>query len=846
MRIVIIMTMLFGLALGGQTKEVPLGDKDFYPTPERPIGFRGDNNGYFPGAKIVTEFYEAPPVEDTMEIINGRGHKVASEFINLGKGPSKNIVWKVKLPSCGNTQPIVVGDKVFTLAEPDMMVCLSAKSGKILWVDSVNPWEIEAIERFGGDLSAEQKKAVHTARDLYEIWLALDAVIAFEYHFNTCGRYPTYEEFKEIFDTFAEKELPAVLKRLNELDTDGGYDEEAKKTVACVEFIADQKLYGDVINRHMFSIFRKIQEFPNDVLTNEAKTFPVFFGKVTELNTDRDKAIAAIKKALDVLKQNEAANAPLAVDNLFERFEKKEYHEIRKAIDSVPADTASEEVKAAKAALVHFSDVTSDGYIRTRLSAMFQGVLAEAAKFAEFSGKELPALYKRLNDLEKPVGKHDQDRITLIINLIKQNKFDPSRQGVNRGEVHSLANRIRSRIRTLTNTERDREVPLELPWRHMVGFNMSVPVSDGKYVYASFGQGMTVCWDLNGNRIWARFFYQGLDWGRYVHHILSPMLAKNIIVDMHGYGTMRGLDTATGKTVWEAPAKGANALDGGGYYCSGHKVMKLGDEYYLITALCNIIRMSDGKVVGEIPFKHKPAGGPYVTGSGDIVIKASNGDSHSAPITAFRLKVQPDGMVSAEQIWESENRGTDYQTHVHADNFLVTQNNKTNIMNASTGEVYVKDNRPNFGYMSKILAGDTLVWLVSRNNETFLDGNVWRAYGQDWNCRREDGKVTARFGTADLSNPKEPKMISVNNILGDINEPPVPYTEKWTPESFKNKNFWNASGGKPAHFAWSDTVLFPQGNRLFLRSVGYMYCIGDPSEKWHTPASAPAEARTAD
>src|SRR4051812_22398709 len=30
--------------------EVPLGHKDFYPSPDRPVGFRGDGNGYFPGA----------------------------------------------------------------------------------------------------------------------------------------------------------------------------------------------------------------------------------------------------------------------------------------------------------------------------------------------------------------------------------------------------------------------------------------------------------------------------------------------------------------------------------------------------------------------------------------------------------------------------------------------------------------------------------------------------------------------------------------------------------------------------------------------------------------------------
>jgi len=39
----------------------PYGHKDFYPSAERPIGFRGDGNGSFPGATPVTEWWEHTP-----------------------------------------------------------------------------------------------------------------------------------------------------------------------------------------------------------------------------------------------------------------------------------------------------------------------------------------------------------------------------------------------------------------------------------------------------------------------------------------------------------------------------------------------------------------------------------------------------------------------------------------------------------------------------------------------------------------------------------------------------------------------------------------------------------------
>ncbi|MCY3020820.1 MAG: PQQ-binding-like beta-propeller repeat protein [Planctomycetota bacterium] len=45
----------------------------------------------------------------------------------------KNIVWATPLPERTNACPLVVGDKVFTVAEPDELLCLDKKTGKILW-----------------------------------------------------------------------------------------------------------------------------------------------------------------------------------------------------------------------------------------------------------------------------------------------------------------------------------------------------------------------------------------------------------------------------------------------------------------------------------------------------------------------------------------------------------------------------------------------------------------------------------------------------------------------------------------------------------------------------------------
>ena len=45
----------------------------------------------------------------------------------------RNIVWMAKMPERTNACPIVVGDRIFTPAEPDELLCLDKATGKVLW-----------------------------------------------------------------------------------------------------------------------------------------------------------------------------------------------------------------------------------------------------------------------------------------------------------------------------------------------------------------------------------------------------------------------------------------------------------------------------------------------------------------------------------------------------------------------------------------------------------------------------------------------------------------------------------------------------------------------------------------
>ena len=62
----------------------------------------------------------------------------------------QNIRWITRLPERTNASPLIVGDKIFTAAEPDELYCLDKKTGKILWrrtntfFDAIPPEEVKA------------------------------------------------------------------------------------------------------------------------------------------------------------------------------------------------------------------------------------------------------------------------------------------------------------------------------------------------------------------------------------------------------------------------------------------------------------------------------------------------------------------------------------------------------------------------------------------------------------------------------------------------------------------------------------------------------------------------------
>jgi outer membrane protein assembly factor BamB len=87
-----------------RAEEPRIGHPDFKPTPEQPVGFRGDGSGSYATRLAVTSW-----------------------------SATENIIWEADIGSWSNSGPVPAGDRVYTCNEPCELVCVNDADGKILW-----------------------------------------------------------------------------------------------------------------------------------------------------------------------------------------------------------------------------------------------------------------------------------------------------------------------------------------------------------------------------------------------------------------------------------------------------------------------------------------------------------------------------------------------------------------------------------------------------------------------------------------------------------------------------------------------------------------------------------------
>jgi outer membrane protein assembly factor BamB len=177
----------------------PLGSKDFYPSHDHPVGYRGDGSAAFPGATPVASWAERTGIT-----YDGQG---GSKWVWTSPDPV-NIVWKTAIPrpdisyhgviprefeGQSSAGAIIVGDRVITTADPYFLYCYDMNTGKELWRADCNHFD----------------KLSPTDRELAMKLLAQDPWKILTEAGRTLG--------KAWSGTLDSPEMPNVLRELNRL-----------------------------------------------------------------------------------------------------------------------------------------------------------------------------------------------------------------------------------------------------------------------------------------------------------------------------------------------------------------------------------------------------------------------------------------------------------------------------------------------------------------------------------------------------------------------------------------------------------------------------------------------------
>ena len=239
------------------------------------------------------------------------------------------------------------------------------------------------------------------------------------------------------------------------------------------------------------------------------------------------------------------------------------------------------------------------------------------------------------------------------------------------------------------------EVPARIPnTNRSNGYSSFTPFSDGKHVWAAFGNGVLACYDMEGNRKWIRFVdvppHKG--WGG----CSSPMVVDGKLL-LH-IDALKAFEPTTGKPLWSQPkAK----------WSWGTPIpATVGDVTVVVVSGGAVVRVSDGEVM-PAKVKKLAYNSPMVIGDIAYMIQKGGG--------AYKLKTTGDGEVTAEKLWTVEvSKDRHYGSPVLANGLLFDIDQKGNlaVIDATNGEI-VHTRKLDLGgatsYQSPTLVGDCVL-----------------------------------------------------------------------------------------------------------------------------------------
>lgn len=235
------------------------------------------------------------------------------------------------------------------------------------------------------------------------------------------------------------------------------------------------------------------------------------------------------------------------------------------------------------------------------------------------------------------------------------------------------------------------------------GYTTATPTSDGRHVWAVFGNRVVVCYDMNGQRQWSAVLPDNPQsmWG----HSSSPLLVGNrLVVNIEG---IVGFDALTGKQAWRTKygQSWGSAVHG-----------RIGKTDVAFFANGRVVRLTDGKVLTRVPTTLADASPTVHQGVAYYV---------GTNAFAFPFPTEAGDSLTLDASWNTSQQGSRfYASAVVHDGLIysVSTNYVLNVREASTGKtVYVK--RLELGrepvWASVCVAG-SFVYVSSRDGVTLV------------------------------------------------------------------------------------------------------------------------------
>jgi outer membrane protein assembly factor BamB len=245
--------------------------------------------------------------------------------------------------------------------------------------------------------------------------------------------------------------------------------------------------------------------------------------------------------------------------------------------------------------------------------------------------------------------------------------------------------------------------------RQYGSFASNAPLTDGRYLYASFGSRGIYCYDLNGKLIWEKDLGVQMKMRNQFGEGVAPALHGNLLIhpfDQESGSFVVALDKRNGKEVWRMDRDEGSAW-------STPLIADLKGKKQVVISATRKVRSYDpenGKLIWECAGLGSNVI-PHPTQHNDTVLVMSG---HRDPkLMAVRLGREGDLTGSDAILW-NQTRGTSYTASpvLHDNKFYsLTDTGMLSCFNATTGEPYYHQQRlpqPDTFKASPIAAGGNL------------------------------------------------------------------------------------------------------------------------------------------